>query len=618
MTAHPPDRRHQDVPGARRRAARPSSPSTTSRLDDRARARSTASSATPAPARAPLRAPRQRARDRRRRGTHRRSTAATSRACASASCARMRLRHRHDLPAVQPVRLAHRARRTSPTRSRSPAVRRPRSRRASPSCSTSSASPTRRAATPSSSPAGRSSASASPARSRRSPRILLADEATSALDPETTQEVLALLAAREPRSSASRSSSSRTRWTSSGRSPTGSSSWRTAASSRAATCSTCSRPRSTPRTQRFVASGRRGRARRRPSCARAARAAPGPDRHVHRSATATSPQADGLRRALVARRASSSSSTAASTTSSGRAFGHLTLALTGEPDAVARRRSPPHRRSRRSSRRTSVDRLFDLLPELWAATAETLYMVSLTLRLRRHRRAVRSASRSTRRGRAASSRTGSCSAPSTCRQLLPADPVRHLPRRRAAARPAASASGHRHRVRASSRSRIASLVRDQPHRRAEPAHRAPGRDRGGPGDGREPLADPAAGCCSREALGPLILGYTFIVVALVDMTADRRRRRRRRARRVRDRLRLQAVQPVGHVGGGARHHRDRAGRAVHRQRARAPGAAPLTRRADAAVCTSSARIGACSGSVVAMLGLTRSAGRPRAAVPSSR
>ena len=55
------------------------------------------------------------------------------------------------------------------------------------------------------------------------PRILLADEATSALDPDTTQEVLALPAARQPRSSASRSSSSRTRWTSSARSPTASS-----------------------------------------------------------------------------------------------------------------------------------------------------------------------------------------------------------------------------------------------------------------------------------------------------------------------------------------------------------------------------------------------------------
>ena len=50
-----------------------------------------------------------------------------------------------------------------------------------------------------------------------------------------------------------------------------------------------------------------------------------------------------------------------------------------------------------------------------------------------------------------------------------------------------------------------------------------------------------------EALGPLILGYTFIFVAIVDLSADRRQHRRRRPRRLRDLLRLPAVQLGGHL-----------------------------------------------------------------------
>ncbi len=78
-----------------------------------------------------------------------------------------------------------------------------------------------------------------------------------------------------------------------------------------------------------------------------------------------------------------------------------------------------------------------------------------------------------------------------------------------------------------------------------------------------------------EALGPLILGYTFVLVAIIDMTAVAGTHRRRRARHVRAGLRLPAVRAGHHVGRRGAHRRVRAGRAVPRQLARAQGAAPL-------------------------------------------
>ena len=114
------------------------------------------------------------------------------RRCARGSCGAPR-RHRHDLPAVQPVRLADRGwKRRLPARDR-------RSSRAGDQARVAElldfvGLTARRGTTPSSSRAVRSSASASHAPSPRARGILLADEATSALDPETTQEVLELLA----------------------------------------------------------------------------------------------------------------------------------------------------------------------------------------------------------------------------------------------------------------------------------------------------------------------------------------------------------------------------------------------------------------------------------------
>ena len=96
--------------------------------------------------------------------------------------------------------------------------------------------------------------------------------------------------------------------------------------------------------------------------------------------------------------------------------------------------------------------------------------------------------------------------------------------------------------------------------------------------GREPLPHPVPADPARGA-GPLILGYTFIVVALVDMTAIAGAVAAGGLGDVRDRLWVQAVQPGRHVGRRAHHHRDRAGRAVPRQCAGPEGAATLIRSA---------------------------------------
>ena len=78
-----------------------------------------------------------------------------------------------------------------------------------------------------------------------------------------------------------------------------------------------------------------------------------------------------------------------------------------------------------------------------------------------------------------------------------------------------------------------------------------------------------------EALGPLILGYTFVLVAIVDMTAVAGFIGGGGLGNFALVLRLPAVRAGDHVGGRAAHRRVRAGGAVPRQLARAQGDAAV-------------------------------------------
>ncbi len=165
-----------------------------------------------------------------------------------------------------------------------------------------------------------------------------------------------------------------------------------------------------------------------------------------------------------------------------------------------------------------MDRLFELSGEFWVAAVETLYMVALTLLFGGLVGLVLGVVLYTTRPRWSVVEPCGVGHRQRRHQLLPAHPVHHLHRRRAAALAARHRHGHRQR-RAHLRALAGRVVRDRAHRRAEPLDGVARSHRGGAGDGGAAPFRILRTVVLPEALGPLILGYTFVLVAIVDMTA---------------------------------------------------------------------------------------------------
>ena len=345
-----------------------------------------------------------------------------------------------------------------------------------------------------------------------SPRLLLADEATSALDPETTQEVLALLKRVNREFGVTiivithemdviQSIATKVAVMDGGR-----------VIEHGDVFEVFSNPQN-PSSQRFVSTVVKGI----PSPAELAVLR---ERHEGRIVTISFRDGDASQAAVFLELATAGPRVRARVRRHQRHPGPRVRAPHARDPRRGcrdRRRARAHRRTRRRDGGGVMDRLFELQGEFWVAAVETLYMVALTLLIGGFAGLVLGIVLYTTRPGSLLSNRARVQRGQRRHQLLPADPVHHLHRRGAAALAARDRHGHRQQ-RAHLRALARGLVRDRTHRGAEPAHGVARRDRGGAVDGRGAAPDPAHGRDPRGA-GPLILGYTFVLVAIVDMTA---------------------------------------------------------------------------------------------------